>query len=389
MCGGADVPEAPDPYATAEAQSKYNIEAAKAAAGLNAVDQYGPMGSTTYQRNPDGTPKSQTVALSPEVEQWLNAQFGSATKLQNATSKQLDFLPQDKFALPTGTDARGYASQAFGEGVIDPASFDASKIAQTSYDAQKARFEPDLADSKKQKEVELSQRGIPVGSDIWEKEMSRQDRTEGDLYSQASRQAELDAGAEQTRRTNQATQALNFGSNQYQTDVGNQLLERSRPYEEAAALMGTTPQFSTPSFMNTGQQNVAAPDYLGAVNQNYNQQMAQYQANQANQQGMMKSIGGIAGTIAAMSDENTKEDRESADGEAILAAFRGLPVDDYRYKDEAQEAYGLPEHRTGPMAQDYARTFDGDGRTVDIGDAVGKLIAAVKALDQRDIRRAA
>jgi hypothetical protein len=128
---------------------------------------------------------------------------------------------------------------------------------------------------------------------------------------------------------------------------------------------------------------------MGGVNQSYANQMAQYNANQANKQGMMKSIGGVAGTIAMMSDEDTKEERSEADGEAILAAFRGLPVDDYRYKDEAQEEFGLPEHRTGPMAQDYAQTFDGDGRTVDLGDAVGKLFAAVKALDARDMRRAA
>lgn len=102
--------------------------------------------------------------------------------------------------------------------------------------------------------------------------------------------------------------------------------------------------------------------------------------------GAMQAIGGalaLAGSI--YSDERLKENIAPADGEAILSAFEALPVSDYDYKPEAQTALGVPEQRTGPMAQDYAKVFEegSDGSRIDIGDMLGKLVAAVQALDQR------
>lgn len=203
-------------------------------------------------------------------------------------------------------------------------------------------------------------------------------------------------GQTQNQQYNQLMSALGYGSNAYQTDLGNQLLERNQPLQEYGALTGASPQFQSPSFMNTAALNVQSPDYTGVVNNNYAQATSQYntQAQMAAQQaaqnaasnssmwGTIGQIGGAAAT-AIFSDEEMKEDRSPADGEAVLASFRDMPVDDYRYRDEAQEAYGLPEHRTGTMAQDYAEHFGGDGKTIDTGDAVGKLMAAMKALDKR------
>jgi hypothetical protein len=343
------------------------------------MDQHSAFGSTTFERNPDGTPKSQTSTLSPEVQNWLNNQFSTSNALQGATQNQLGFLPTDKFQLPGGTDARGYAEQAFGKDMLDPSKFsDTGAIAQASYDQAKSRFQPDIDAARKKQEIKLSQRGISVGDEIYNDENDRMDRSANNLYSDASRQATLDAGNEQTRRANTALTGLNFGQNQYQTNLSNQLLERNQPFSEAAALMGTTPQFQTPSFMNTSAQSIQAPDYQGQVNANYAQKTAQ-------NQNMWNTIGslGSAGASMFLSDENMKEDRSPADGEGILAMLRDMPVDDYRYRDSAQEAFGVPEHRTGPMAADFAERFGGDGKTIDLPNIVGKLTAAIKALDAR------
>lgn len=395
MCGGSDAPAPPDPEKTAAAQAKYNEQAALAQARINAVDQYGPMGSTTYERNPDGSPKSQTVNLSPQMQSWLDSQFGASTKLQNATSKQLDYLPTDKFQLPTGPSATDYARNAYGADILDTSKFsDTGAVAQASYDQAKSMFEPDLAQARKQNEVTLAQRGIKPGDEIYRDEMDRLERGANNAYTQAGRQATLDAGAEQSRRANLAGQANTFGQNQYQTNLGNTLLERQQPFQEASALMGNTPQFGQPSFMQTGQNNVASPDYIGASNTAYQGQLANWQADQQK----WSSIAGLAGTAGKaammMSDEDLKEDRHASDGEGVLAAFREMPVDDYRYKDDAQAEYGLPEQRTGPMAQDWAQLFDndngaGDGpEQIDIGDYLGKLASAVKALEARTARAA-
>lgn len=391
MCGSS--PKPPDPYKTADAQYQYNVKAAQDAMRMSAIDQFGPFGSTTYTRDDKGLPTSQTVNLSPEVEQWLQSQFGASTALQNAAQTQLGYLPQDRFELPDSPTARGYSEEAFGAAMFDPANFDTSGIASTSYEQAKSLFQPDIDAAKKQAEIRLKQRGINPGDEIYNDEMDRLDRNAANAYSGAARQATLDAGNEQTRRVNAALSGLNYGSNTYQTNLSNELLERNQPYAEAAALLGTTPQFQTPSFMNTPQANVGAPDYQGQVNANY-------QAKLKQNEGLWNTLGGIgsafagsqagsAALVGLFSDENMKEDRMPADGEAILLSFRDMPVDDWNYTDEARMDYGVPGGRmTGPMAQDWAEEFGGDGKTINTVDALGKLMAAMKALDART-RRAA
>lgn len=449
MCGGSSStpapPPAPDPAATAAAQAQYNLQAGQDNAYLNAVDQYGPYGSTTFARRPDGTPYAQATTLSPEVQQWLDSQFGTATSLQDATAKQLSYLPQDQFKLPTGPTGNDIASQSFGSNVTDPNNFaqplagslynqsavglsptpSTQDIAQTFYNQAVSRVQPDLDAAKKAKSVELAQRGINPGDQIYNDEMNRIDRNQGNTLSDISNQANLAAGQEQSRQFgqnlseaqyggqdqarlqagdlsnrsflgteqnqqyNQLLSALGYGSGQYQTNLSNQLLERNQPFSEAAALMGSTPNFQTPSFQGTSPVNVAAPDYTGVVNSNY--AVGSNNANkaaalaQSGSNSLLSSIGQIGAAAAPLllSDENMKTDRHPADGEHVLAAFRDMPVDDYRYKDGARAAFDLPERRTGTMAQDYAEHFGGDGHTIDMGDAMGKLMAAMKALDKR------
>ncbi len=390
MCGGK-TPKAPDPVATAQAQAQYNTQAAKDALALNSIDQYSPFGSTTFQRNPDGTPKSQTVTLSPEMQRWLDSQFGASTKLQDATSRQLDYLPTDQFRLPTDTSADDYSRQAFGDAVLDPSAFDTSKIAQTSYDQARSLVQPDIDAAKKEAEIRLGQRGIPVGSEIWNQEMDRLDRGANQALTGAARQATLDAGNEQTRAIGNAVTARNYGSNTYQQNLGNQLLERNQPFSEAAALMGTTPSFQTPSFMNTSAQSVSAPDYTGLVNTNYNQKLAQSQAKNNALGGILSAGLGAAGSI--FSDERLKEDIEpedEGDGEAVLMMIRDMPIPSWQYSKPAQEALGLDgERHVGAMAGDVAERFGGDGETIDVTSALGQLMRAIKALDARTMGKAA
>lgn len=451
MCGGDDsapAPAAPDPWETAQAQYTYNTQAAHDSAYLNSIDQYGPYGATTFARRADGTPYAQAVTLAPQVQAALDSQFGANTALNEAAKRQLGYLPQDKFKLPTSPDARQNAVNAFGSKTLDynnfadPLAGDLYKangvdlaqtpgtqdIARTSYDQAKSLIQPDIDAARKAKAVELSNRGIGPGDEIYNDEMDRLDRGANNAYAGAARQATLDSGAEQSRQFgqnlssaqygageqgrlqsadlanrgflgqtqtsqyNQLLSALGYGSGQYQTDLGNTLLERQQPLAEYGALTGASPQFQAPSYMNTAALNVQAPDYTGVVNNNYATQSANYRAQTAadaasSPWGAIGSIGSAVAPVLAKaaiaSDENLKEDREPADGEAVLMSFREMPVDDYRYRDEAQEALGVPEYRTGTMAQDYAEHFGGDGKTIDLGDGFGKLLAAVKALDAR------
>jgi hypothetical protein len=101
---------------------------------------------------------------------------------------------------------------------------------------------------------------------------------------------------------------------------------------------------------------------------------------------------GAAGTIIA-SDERAKESIEDVDPETVLGAFAQVTPKSYTYKREARET--LPEltkpgRRTGFMAQDMERAFGRPSgpevkgiKTVDLGEVMGNLVAAVHGLERR------
>ena len=94
---------------------------------------------------------------------------------------------------------------------------------------------------------------------------------------------------------------------------------------------------------------------------------------------------GLAAAGLFQSDMNLKEDRYAAeDPEETLGALASLPVERWRYKPEVREALNDNggEH-IGPMAQDFAAAFGGDGKTIDIVNGFGVILNALKGLEAR------
>ena len=71
---------------------------------------------------------------------------------------------------------------------------------------------------------------------------------------------------------------------------------------------------------------------------------------------------------------------EPVNGAHVLELLRGLPVSTWRYEWEPESVRHL-----GPMAQDFAAAFGlgSDERRIETADAIGVLIVAVQALEQR------
>lgn len=86
-------PSAPDPTATAQAQTSSNLATATANANLNRIDQYTPLGSSTYQvngTNPDGTPKyTQTTDMSAPIKGIFDSQVANQQQQQNISTNLL------------------------------------------------------------------------------------------------------------------------------------------------------------------------------------------------------------------------------------------------------------------------------------------------------------
>lgn len=317
---------------------------------MNNVNQTTPFGSLTYSQTgkdpTTGAPIwSANTSLSPELKALLDKQMTSQGNIADTLTQTTGFLPTSAF---------------------DPSSVpDTGEIARKSFALQTDLLKPQWDDQWKKMEVNLSDRGIPVGSEIWNDQKQQFDDAVNRSMTAASGQADLSATAEQQRL------------------IQNAERQYGMPYDQIAKLMGVNPSVSNPAFQQTGQTGVANTDVAGNI-------WNAYQAKAAQSAGTNQALGGLgAAGMMMLSDERLKENRVPGDGERVLSKLRDMPVDDYDYKPEARKVMNLPESRTGPMAQDYARLFEGDGSTIDLGDAVGNIFLALKALDQRTMAKAA
>ena len=87
-----------------------------------------------------------------------------------------------------------------------------------------------------------------------------------------------------------------------------------------------------------------------------------------------------SGVFSCTSDRELKEDFRRVDGEALLAKVVHLPVDSWRYKDEARGV-----RHVGPVAQDFRAAFGlgTDDKSIGLLDIDGVNLAAIKALALR------
>ncbi|PNW65542.1 UNVERIFIED_CONTAM: hypothetical protein BEN50_22385 [Euhalothece sp. KZN 001] len=186
------------------------------------------------------------------------------------------------------------------------------------------------------------------------------------------------------------------------TGAGN--MERRRIESEGRALradavnMGSGFAVNPGTSMGLSNQSVSS-GFRGAMqghrqmgnllNTQYQQRMQTWQAKNAMMGGLFgalgKGIGAIAGGGAFLSDEDAKTDKRPAPRN--LDAIRQMPVEKWRYKDGMGDG-GEVDH-VGTYAQDFQKaTGAGDGRSINMMDAVGVTMGAVKELDGKVERMA-
>ena len=116
----------------------------------------------------------------------------------------------------------------------------------------------------------------------------------------------------------------------------------------------------------------------GILQSQYNSQLsawnAQQQADSSAIGGLASGIGSLAG-MAFFSDENAKTEKKPAKG--VLKAVRSMPVEEWTYKPGA----GDGGRHIGPYAQDFQKaTGKGDGKSINVIDAIGVTMGAVQEL---------
>lgn len=242
-------PQAPDPVATARAQSAMNRETAITEFGLNAVTQNNPWGTVSYDQTgtwEDGTPRfTQTTTLSPTQQEIFDQTQTAELNLGTLAAEQSGFL-QD------------YMSEPF--------SFDNDDATQWAYDLASPRILQQQAQNEAKLRATLINQGIRPGTAAWDSEMARLSMANSDQLNQLALQGRGQAFQEA-------------------------LATRSAPINEVTALLSGS-QISNPATMSgpTPGVGVAGTDYSGLVQQNYQNQVNAYNAK-------MGGIGGLFGTV--------------------------------------------------------------------------------------------
>lgn len=229
------------------------------------------------------------------------------------------------------------------------------------------RLDPALDQRRKSTEQDLYNRGVRMGSEAYGSSMRGVTEGENDAYNQlllsgrgqAVNEAMADYNAQMQGRgqtlnermagynagmqgrgaqTNEALAAYNAAM-QSRNQLNNEYLtNRTGPINEILGLASGS-QVQQPNFVNTPGTQMSPVDYSGLVNQQYQGQLANYQAGMSGMFGLGSSlIGGLM-----FSDERLKTDKhkmgETPDGIGV-----------YRYRMK-----GSPMMQMGVMAQEVKK----------------------------------
>lgn len=260
---GKSTPKVPDPVKVSQAQGAENRSTAEYLASLNRVNQSSPFGSVSYSQNgtdPNtGAPiYSQSTSLSPELQSLFDSQIGSQQGISDAITGAIGRLPS---------------------GAFDPSGINTDAIAKASYDRGVTQMTPQWEEGARNLTGQMSDRGIPIGSEVWNNEQTRYDTAKNTSLDQISRQSQLDAG------------------NEYQRQYGNKLTEYQLPQQQLAALMGNSQAVGSPQFSSVPQSNMAPVDTAGNTWAAYNANVQNAQNQQSNMMGGILGLGKLAAAI--------------------------------------------------------------------------------------------
>lgn len=262
-------PPPPDYSGAAQATAVGNLEAARAAAAANRVNQVTPYGNLTYTKSGSGDDGwTATQSLSPQQQQLLNQQNKTSLGLAGLADRGVGYVDS---ALSNNITAANLPAN-----MVNPG--------QTGQDALMARFQPQMDQSRKALDAQLANQGIMQGSEAYKNAQRTQGESENDLRSQA------------------ALNGIAVGQNAQNQQFSLQSQIQNQPLNMLNAVR-TGSQVTAPSFVNVPQQQTTqGPDMMGAANgQNqYNMGLYNAQVGESNaSNGTKGALASTAMTIAA------------------------------------------------------------------------------------------
>lgn len=248
-------PKAPDPVATAAAQSGMNTDTAVSQQLVNMVNQVGPWGSTTY------SPTGSTSFTNSSGQQVTIPSF---TQTTTYSPEQQAIFDKTTAAQTNLADLAADQSGKMKDYLAKPFEFNNQDAADWSYDLASSRILPQQAEARQSLDSRLVNAGIRPGTAAYEREMTRMDHS----------------------NTDQMNQLALTGRGQAFNEA---LTTRSQPINELSAFMsGSQIQAPNAGMSGAPQASVGGVDYAGLVNSNY-------QAKVSGQNAMLGGLFGLAG----------------------------------------------------------------------------------------------
>ena len=322
--GKGSAPPPPDYTGAAQATAAGNLEAARATAAANRTNQITPYGNLIYTANPGTDPYGNTLytatqTLAPAQEKLLNETNTLNQGLMTTANRGLNYA-NDVLSQP-GVDTSQLPQTGFNPG-------------QSYQDAIMSRLAPQIDRENAALDQQLANRGIAQGTDAYKQAKLMQSQKQNDLLNSA------------------VVQGMGMGLNANQQGFQQAAYNQMQPINVINALR-TGSQVQNPSFVNTpNQANTAGPDLLGAANASYQNQLAAYNAQQAQRGGFMSglmNLGGSLGGAYISSDVRLKKYIKK-----IGKLANGLNVYTYFYK----KGFGLPTDRqVGVMAHEVEKVI--------------------------------
>lgn len=273
------------------------------------------------------------------------------------------FLPlQDKFIEKANNwDSAGAQAEAAAEAKADVA---------TNYAGQ-----------NQQRERAMASQGIRPDSGAWAGTSRAADLgaslASAGAQNTARRQLRNEATALQGEAINmgnglpgQASNALGMGVNTGNSTVGNNIANQNS-WRSNIGIMNTGFEGAMTGWNNSANiwRNIGKDrtDML-----NYSDKM-----RAESMSGIMGGIGSVVGALMP-SSKDIKEDKQEVRG--VLDALKEMPVEAWTYKEGA----GDGQRHIGAYAEDFTRaTGLGDGKTINVVDALGVAMGAIKELAEK------
>jgi len=330
--GKSRAPAPPNPRETSAAQTGTSVSTAIANTMLGNVNQVGADGSTlTYDQTGNYSFTDPYTGNSYDLPTF--------TATQSLSEKAQNIYDSNQDAELNLSNIARDQSSFLGDYMSEPWTADTAAIEGRLNELGAATLDPRFERQRSDLQTQLSNQGIKLGSAAYDRAMGNlndaQSQSYNDLYLRGRGQAFSELQA-----------------------------QRNQPINEISALLSGS-QVSMPNYSTNQPSNIATTDNAGLINQNYNQRLNQWQANQANNPlGGLLQLGGTLGSAFIMSDKRTKKDIKK-----VGKTDDGQNIYKFRYKSGGPIQMGL-------MAQEVEKkkpsavTEVGGIKMVDYGKAL-------------------